>query len=401
MEDCIICFCPFDKHEKKYNCVQKECKESICQECTCSFIEFSENSGIIPKCPAENCNGIFTMTDLQGIPTSSGGLSHTSSKEHCGIPTSSGGLSHASSKEHCGIPKKYLRLYASACFKYIVKDQGDAVKKRIQEAKVLADLRDERLKHLEKDYPKAISLIAKITFKNKLRALDKQKSKIVSAQVNKANRSCMSTVCNGFLDPNFICMTCGTEFCNKCEVKVLANHVCKQEDLDSVNIVNNMIKCPGCKLPVFKNEGCDSITCSNCGSNFKYSTGELGGHGSHNAKLQKTISIQQKEKLSNVLEKKLNKECLELLLVLEALEPKVVTKDTILTPLKKYYQDKDADMAGKRIAVKIDKYYNSMLDYRQFHKYLAKFEEKVRNDEDADILKNYLKEAIKELTGNN
>ncbi len=293
---CAICFCPFNKHEKKYTCVQKECKELTCLECISSLIKFSEKSDIIPKCPALDCKGIFTMSNIKDIPKSS------------------------------------LRLYASACFKYMMKDKGNTVKKRIQEAKVLAELRNERLQYLEKEYPKAISLVAKLTFKSKLRALDKQKSKIVNAQINKADRICINSTCNGFLDPNYVCMTCGTEFCNKCEEKVKPNHICKQEDLDSVNLVNSMIKCPGCKLPVFKNVGCDSITCSNCGANFKYSTGQLGGHGSSNMKLQKTLSIAKKEKLSNTLEKIIDAQCLELLLELEALEPTVKSKDAILTP---------------------------------------------------------------------
>lgn len=361
MEDCIICFCPFDKNEKKYTCVKKECKEPVCQECLFSLITFSENSNIIPKCPAENCNGIFTMSDIYDIP------------------------------------KNYLHIYASACFKYMMKDQGDTVKKRIQETKILADLRDERLKYLEKDYPKAISLIAKLTFKNKLRKLDKQKSKIVSAQVNKSTRTCMNLTCNGFLDPNFVCMTCQTEFCSNCEKKTKSNHICKQEDLDSINLVNNMVKCPGCKLPVFKNEGCDSITCSNCSTNFKYSDGKVGGHGSSNAKLQKTMSIAKKEKLSNIFEKKIDAECLELLLKLEALEPPVKRKDIILTPLKAYFRNKDEVVAGRKIAVRIDEYYNFTVNYRQYHTFLTKVEEKVLEKEDSDSLKKYLTDAITEL----
>ena len=245
MEDstCLICFSPFEGNQVRYICVRKECDQSICQECLFSLITYSEESNVLPKCPSDKCSGIYTLADIPDIP------------------------------------KEYLQLYESACFKYIMKDQGDTVKRRMQEAKVLANIRDDRLKHLEKEYPKAISLIAKISFKSKLRALDKQKGKIVNAQVNKATRSCLNMVCNGFLDPNFVCMTCESEFCGNCDRKLGPNHECKQEDLDSVNIVNSMVKCPGCKLPVFKNEGCDSITCANCSTNFSYSTGQLGGHG--------------------------------------------------------------------------------------------------------------------------
>jgi len=296
-----------------------------------------------------------------------------------------------------GLPKDVLKLYESACFKYIMKDQGDTVKRRIQELKVLANIREDRLKHLEKEYPKAISLVAKISFKSKLRALDKQKGKIINAQINNANRSCFNTICNGFLDPNFVCMSCETEFCGNCERKLNANHICKQEDIDSVNLVNSMVKCPGCKLPVFKNQGCDSITCANCSTNFSYSTGKVGGHGSHNAKLAKTITIDKKERLSNVYEKQLDTDCLGLLLKLESLIPPVKKKEIILTPLKTYFKDPNATV-GKNIALKINEYYNYMAKHRQIHLHLTKVEGMISDKEDMGSIKKYLNDAIDELT---
>ena len=362
-KSCTICFCQFEKQEKKYSCVEKECDNKICEECISTLIEFSEKSNIIPKCPSQKCNGIFTLSDIKGLH------------------------------------KDYINLYNSACFKYMMTDKGDSVKKRIQEAKILSDIRSERIKYLEKEYPKAISLVAQIAFNDRVKALDKQKGKLVNAQINTVNRTCMNLTCNGFLDPNFVCMTCGTEFCKSCEKKLVnsPNHICAQEDLDSVNIVNSMVKCPGCKLPVFKNEGCDSITCSNCGINFAYTTGKIGGHGSHNVKLQKTISIKKKEKLSNILEKEITNECLGLLLEFEALEPHVKRKETILNPLRDYLKDGNKEIAGKRIALNIDKYYNYIVKNKQFHKILTIIEEKVRQKEDIEKLKEYLEDSIKKF----
>ena len=357
---CIICFSPFDNGQIRYTCVRKDCNEVICQECLFSLITYSEESNILPKCPSDKCKGIYTLSDIKGIP------------------------------------KDYIKLYESACFKFIMKDQGDNVKRRIQEKKVLSDIRDDRLKYLEKEYPKAISLVAKIAFKNKLRALDKQKSKLISAQINKANRSCINIACNGYLDRNFICMTCETEFCGNCERKINNNHKCKQEDIDSINIIKNMIKCPGCNLPVFKNEGCDSITCSNCSTNFKYSTGQVGGHGSYNAKLPSIIKIGTKEKLSNIFDDKLDKECLGLLLKLESFTPAAKSKEIILTPLKSYFIEPNATIASK-ISLKIDEYYNYMARHRQVNNYLNKFEEMILHNEDMSILKKYLNDTITQL----
>ena len=369
--ECTICFCDYEQNEKKYMCINKDCTKSICKDCLSYLITFSENNNIIPKCPGTNCNGIYTISNI------------------------------------CDIPKEYARLYESACFKYLMKDQGDTAKKRIQETKILDDIRNERFMYLQKEYPKAIALIAQITFKSKLRALDKQKSNIINNQMNKTNRRCMNLICNGFLDPNFICMTCETNFCSQCEKKIKDGHVCKQEDLDSINIVNNMIKCPGCKLPVFKNEGCDSITCSNCSINFLYSTGSVGGHGSSNVKLEKTILINKKEKLSNMFEKTINEECLQLLLKLESLEPKIKNKTIILRPLINHFKKKgDKNInedelnieTGKQISIKIDEYYTASVAYKRFNLYLTKFEEIVLEKQDSDMLILHLKNAIKDLT---
>lgn len=360
-DDCVICFCPFEKNDRRYTCVEPDCKTDICKECLHALITFSESNELIPKCPSSKCHGIYIWSGIRDVP------------------------------------KDIQQLYYSACFKFMMKDQGDHVKKGLQEEKILSDIRNQRLMYLEKEYPLAISLVAKITFTNKLRHLDKQKAKIASAQVSKANKGCFNLVCNGFLDPNYVCMMCSTEFCRSCEKKLKTGHVCQQEDLDSVNLVNNMIKCPGCKLPVFKNEGCDSITCSNCSTNFQYSTGQVGGHGSSNAKLAKTLSIQKKEKLSDIFAKQLDEDNMESLIKLEALEPSIRHKETILHPLKGYLKDHDRENAGRQIAKKIDEYYTFKITYKRVHVALSKVEEKLVDKASPDELKITIRTLIADL----
>ena len=231
-----------------------------------------------------------------------------------------------------------------------------------------------------------------------MRHLDKQKTKLINAKVNGANKRCFNLTCNGFLDPNYICMMCSTEFCKDCEKKLKIGHVCRQEDLDSVNLVNDMIKCPGCKLPVFKNEGCDSITCSNCNTNFLYSTGKVGGHGSSNAKLAKTFEMQKKERLSDIFSNELDKETMELLLKLEALEPSVRNKEIILQPLKAYLKDRDERTAARQIAKKINEYYTFKITYKRVHLALSKVELLIIDKTSPETLKMKIKSLMGKLT---
>ena len=223
-----------------------------------------------------------------------------------------------------------------------------------------------------------------IAFKPKLKRLAKQKAAeravlrqaaVLKLQVK--HRSCMNSTCGGFLI-NMICSVCQTEFCKRCEKILDKTHQCKQEDLDSVNFVNNLIRCPQCVLPVFKNEGCNNISCSNCGCKFLYSTGEEGGSGSHNTKI--AVDIEQRYKLSILYKDKIPPSCVKSLVELESLEPKSLSKDIMLLPVKKYIETKNEKMA-KLLANKIDTYYQNRLLIRDYQTYMLKLENMLKADD--------------------
>lgn len=356
---CSICFCPFNDGEYTYSCANPACAARCCIECIASLISFSEKSSLLPTCPSTNCNAIFILSGLQNL--------------------------------NLGI----IKLYESACFSFFCKEQSDNIKKRIAEQQIVNKIRDERLKFIEKSFPKSITLVANLTFKDKLKQLDKQKTAIVNLKIRNSSKACLIGVCGGFLDPDFVCMNCSTPFCKYCEKKLTANHKCNQEDLDSVNLVNNMIKCPGCKLPVFKNEGCDSITCSNCQTNFSYSTGKEGGHGSSNAKIN--VEISKKIKLSTEYENIIPKNCLLLILKIEALEPPFKSKDILLIPIKTYIQKGENTKAtcAKELAKKLDIYTKSKYRKLLYQKCLVEVSNLLENKElNDDKLKGILTETL-------
>ena len=361
-KDCIVCLSEIEG--KKYHCSNKSCKDKYCEECLILLIQYCSEEKMIPVCPSTNCKNTLLLCDLSSLP------------------------------------KDIICLYEQCCLDFFLKDQGDYVQKQIQEKKIIQQLREERQRFITQTYPEAISLIAQISFKSKLRQLEKYKKELIEKQLNLSKRHCMNSVCKGYLDDNLKCMLCQTQFCNQCEKRKQDNHQCKREDLDSVNIVNNMIRCPGCYLPVFKNEGCNSITCSNCKTNFEYTTGHLGGHGSNNAKLN--IDLNQRHKLSYSYKDHISEQLMPLLLDIEHLEPKLINKDTLLVLIKEYFETKNkivddqsmlTNRAAKKLAKQLERYYLNQYKVRDYMTYMVELEDllihnKITKDNMNQILKN-------------
>jgi len=350
--DCLICFCPIEKNETIYSCASQFCSSTTCQDCTESLIIYSEGEGLLPKCPSKDCKSYYILSGMNGLSA------------------------------------KAIHTYQKACLSYFLKDRGEEVKKKIQQEKILEKLRQERKQFIQSTFPEAVALVADITFSSKLRRLEKQKSILVQHKVNNANRTCMNVTCNGFLDKDFICMTCQTIFCRHCEKSLKAGHLCQDADIESLKFISDLVKCPKCKLPVIKASGCDSITCSHCQTNFLYSTGKEGGHGSTNAKIN--LDIKSKIRLSTIFRELVSTEVLQLLLQIELFEPAELTQDVILTPLKNYLKDdeKNDQVIGKQLAKKIDQYMQNKYQRQIYFQYVTQIEEFIKaegKDCDADF----------------
>jgi len=352
--DCQICYCPIEG--AVYSCADPKCADALCRECLQSYIKFSANNMTIPKCPNQNCNAYFILATLKGIPPES------------------------------------IAQYKQACLDFMLKDQGTVVQKQLEEEKILEQLRAERAKFIQLNFPKAIALVASWTFTSKLRQLEKQRSRVVSSQLKAASRTCMNTSCKGFLDKNMVCMTCMSEFCKMCETTLKpGGHQCNQADLDSVNVVNSLVRCPGCKLPVFKNEGCNNITCSNCGTKFQYTTGQEGGSGSHNAKIH--VNLTERKKMSAAYDFK--GPALELMLKIEAAEPAVKSKEILLTPIKYLYQTQDKEGAADLLAKQFSILIRNKYENRDYQRLLVDIEDFIKTKPDEAILQAYLENVLK------
>lgn len=359
-KSCTVCFFDIEDNEPRFTCADTKCKLIICQDCIHALVQYSKNENLLPKCPSLNCNGIYIISDIFGK-----------------------------------VPNEVTYNYEVACFNYFMKNDGDTAKKKVEEGNMIKKLREERLKFLELNFPKGIGLVARITFKDKMRKLDKQKKEIISLKLREANKPCFYSMCNGFLDPDYVCMSCSTEFCKKCEKKKDNSHSCKAEDLESINIINGMVQCPGCKIPVFKNEGCDSITCAHCNTNFIYSTGKEGGHGSINKKIN--INLHKKEKLSTILAGSIPEDCFQIVLEIESHKPQFVSRDTLLGPIEYYIRTGKKEGAIKRLSRRIDVYMKAKYANRDYQENLVMAEKMLTNKQDPHVIKKFLIDFLRIL----
>lgn len=98
---------------------------------------------------------------------------------------------------------------------------------------------------------------------------------------------CPVDQCTGVIEDKWECNTCHIQICNHCtmvknktkkdpvtgeEVK----HVCKQEDIDSINeIRENTKSCPSCATRIQRSQGCNQMWCTICKVFFDWNTGKL------------------------------------------------------------------------------------------------------------------------------
>lgn len=315
-QDCLICFCPIE--DKSYECSNPKCVTRICDECFGVYLGHAVDKNLIPKCINNKCQSYYTLSCLNGLD------------------------------------KEHMKKYNESCLNYFVSKDGDKVKNKLEEDLIVKRLREEKIKYIKDRFPKAIALVVENTFDAKMKKLDKQKKEKIKEDIEKSKRLCMNLFCDGHLDEELKCMICSSRFCGDCEKKISNdNHRCDKNDIDSVNHIRNMIKCPKCNLPIEKSQGCNFMTCANCDTNFDYVNGHVTSAGNHGQNT--SIRTTDKYKLTNIYEGD-DQEVIDLLLNIESLEPSKPTYQPFISVLTKYYKKKDNDTYdyGKKLAKELD-----------------------------------------------
>jgi len=107
-----------------------------------------------------------------------------------------------------------------------------------------------------------------------------------SESARKFVMQCQNNGCRGMLTTQYKCELCTKITCSKCFLAIegeRAEHVCKQEDIDTVEeLRKNSRPCPTCGTRISKIDGCDQMWCPECKTAFSWSKGTVEKGVIHN-----------------------------------------------------------------------------------------------------------------------
>nr|QBK90549.1 MAG: E3 ubiquitin-protein ligase [Pithovirus LCPAC104] len=85
--------------------------------------------------------------------------------------------------------------------------------------------------------------------------------------------NCPKDNCNGVMSSRWKCTICDTLVCAKCRQIKKTDHICKEEDIKSVDLMKKDSKpCPNCHSIIYKAEGCPQMWCTSCNTGFNWNT---------------------------------------------------------------------------------------------------------------------------------
>jgi hypothetical protein len=107
---------------------------------------------------------------------------------------------------------------------------------------------------------------------NNINQIDDEKKEQVPIVI----MSCIKDNCRGLVNSKYICDLCKTNYCKDCRTIKNDNHICKKEDLDTVQYLKKETKpCPKCKVPISKKNGCNQMWCVGCHTSFDWASGQI------------------------------------------------------------------------------------------------------------------------------
>ena len=97
-------------------------------------------------------------------------------------------------------------------------------------------------------------------------------------------RKCNKENCKGYIrEDNGVCELCKTEFCKHCMEEKLDNHICNENNVQTIRLLKKDTKnCPSCSTPIYRISGCPDMFCVNCKTAFNWNTLEINKRGNSN-----------------------------------------------------------------------------------------------------------------------
>lgn len=245
--NCYVCF---DENVKCISCCNKYCDNKICYECFNRYIDINDTKTLL-VC---ECKSIYMYQSVNDLNTQN--------------------------------------KYSNFLISYIRQNNElNADIEDILNFKLTLDkIKNEKIKYIEENLPICVSTMLNWCYQDKINDVNKKIKSHLSKKFKFSRRKCFNIECRiGLLitDENndYICNCCDKKYCVKCEEEIKPNHICKQENIDSLSFIDKIRKCPSCHLTIYKNEGCNNMTCKGCGTHFYYDTGYMGGLGNHDSKI--------------------------------------------------------------------------------------------------------------------
>lgn len=326
---CSVCFMNTKKTEL-INCKNNNCNIKYCNECYIAYLEHTFNENIKPLCINKECQIEYIYSDIKKIKNNE-------------------------------LNEKYI----NTIIHILSNDKQDTINELEIRNSIKNKVEKKRAEHIN-TFPIAIQKMINIVYMEKLLKIQKNNNKLMNKHTSINNKiKCFNDICNGILDKDYTCILCDISYCKKCELEIKnSKHVCNKNNIKSLKLKNQMVKCPNCIIPVEKIEGCNDMTCPNCKVNFNYITGNITKSGNH-SDLTLNLNLNN-NKLSVLYENEYDKEVIDLLKTIEQYEPKK-NSDTKLTKLLHKYKNEDNKII---ISKKIIKEYEKFIKNKNYWKYI-------------------------------
>jgi hypothetical protein len=357
---CLICY--YSVTNDKISCSDPNCLSKICTDCAVSLVNFSHKENEIPRCPNSSCRQELLYSEIKKL----------------GEPT--------------------LNLYYETCVNSLKLEKHNDIESKINQKKIVEKIREEKIKFINTQFPVAVSLTIKYALSSKLNKITKKNSIYMNNILKSSNKKCMNLFCNEKLDDELYCSLCDIKFCKFCEKKLTKGHICKQEDIDSVTFIENLVKCPKCLFPVIRSYGCNNITCSICKTNFNYISGLISQAGNHdnspalNINSSSSInSIVNTIKPSDHYKDDYDMSIIKLLCLIEEKSPVNYSFDNVLKSLENVVKNGFNNILGKRVCLSYERYKVYLVNQKKYSKAMNVIKENHDNKTlDENILKKIL-----------